>query len=138
MKLELINFLKELNALHSGRLIEQNINNYVEKVYKLATIHEIKKDGNIIAFIAYYDNDKKRNTAFLSILAIHTKFQNLGYGKLLLNEAVENLKQNNFERFDLEVLKSNIKAIKLYKKNGFQIIGEIGDKYKMRKLIQKC
>ena len=138
MKLELINFLKELNALHSGRLIEQNINNYVEKVYKLATIHEIKKDGKIIAFIAYYDNDKKRNTAFLSILAIHTKFQNLGYGKLLLNEAVENLKQNNFERFDLEVLKSNIKAIKLYKKNGFQIIGEIGDKYKMRKLIQKC
>ena len=61
---------------------------------------------------------------FVDILSIVVKkdFQNIGIGKLLLNEILKIAKKNNIQKIFLEVRKSNIIAQNLYGSFNFKLI----------------
>lgn len=54
-------------------------------------------------------------------LIVNKKFQNEGYGKKLLLWAMNNIRQSSNEPISLHVAKWNEKAVKLYKRMGFDI-----------------
>jgi len=58
-------------------------------------------------------------------IAVHPSFRRKGIGTMLLGSAIEELKGSvNRDHFlTLEVRESNIPAIRLYKKFGFEVIG---------------
>lgn len=64
-------------------------------------------------------------------IAFIKKFRSLGFGKEVLNILISHAKQNN-KPFELSVAKDNIRALKLYKYLGFQIIESHGYYYNMR------
>lgn len=64
-------------------------------------------------------------------LWIKKEFQHNGYGKILLQYAIGELKKNNAAQIFLEVRSDNIPAISLYKNFGFLEVGKRNDYYKV-------
>ena len=56
-------------------------------------------------------------------IAIHSDFRKKGYGKLLVEAIINNAKNESIKSMTLEVRRSNIAAISLYKKFGFYEFG---------------
>ena len=102
---------------------KKDISNYVNKHLKDTKI--IKKNDQVIGGVIYY---KENSKYLLDLIYIKDKYQNLGIGHNIIKNLIDNQKKNKTQ---LEVLKSNIKAVKLYKNLGFQIISETKNKYIM-------
>ena len=102
---------------------KKDISNYVNKHLKDTKI--IKKNDQVIGGVIYY---KENSRYLLDLIYIKDKYQNLGIGHNIIKNLIDNQKKNKTQ---LEVLKSNIKAIKLYKNLGFQITSETKNKYIM-------
>ena len=106
-----------------------------EKFLKYGTILAIQKDSCYIGFSAFYANDTENHTAFLSMIAVKKDYRGLSIGKELLDKTIEASKRNNMKKLKLEVLKDNIKAIRFYQNNGFEICSETENSFFMIKDI---
>ena len=123
MKYELIKLIKKHNYKDKGLHIKVEIEKYVSKLQENATILFINENG-IKAFAAFYCNEPTKNTAFLSLILVDEKTQGIGYGSFLLNNSIELLQRKGFKSYNLEVLKTNQKAIDFYKKFNFKVVQE--------------
>jgi ribosomal protein S18 acetylase RimI-like enzyme len=119
MREQIIELLVGLNNELGGKLIQIDIAGYVDKILKNATIITICKSQELQGFIAYYDNDIKKECAFLTMIAIRKKNENMGFGKMLMELSIKEIKKMGFKKYGLEVYHMNSKAINLYKKYGF-------------------
>ena len=61
--------------------------------------------------------------AHITILGVHPQYQRLGFGQLLLYTLMRCAWERRLERATLEVATSNISALSLYYKFGFQDVG---------------
>jgi ribosomal protein S18 acetylase RimI-like enzyme len=57
---------------------------------------------------------------WLNYLAISTRHQRQGYGRELVQKAIEELRKLGCQKLNVQVRKSNIKAIEFYKLVGFK------------------
>jgi ribosomal-protein-alanine N-acetyltransferase len=137
MKRQIIKLLFKLNDIHQGKLITNDINKYVDKIVEKASLVTIYNGSNLKGFIAYYDNDKMNQTAYLTMIAIEPYSQGLGYGKNLIDFSVKNLKRQGFKMYKLEVLKNNTKALTMYQKYGFVIEEDRSDFWLMNLELNK-
>jgi ribosomal protein S18 acetylase RimI-like enzyme len=119
MREQLIELLVIANHESAGRLIQINIDSYVDKILKNATIITINKNHQLQGFIAYYDNDIKKEFAYLTMIAIRKENENTGYGRMLMELSIKEIKKLGFKKYRLEVYHKNFKAINLYEKYGF-------------------
>ena len=119
MREELAKLLQSHNSRENGIMLTVPIEDYVTKIIHYATIVPYWIGGELKAFIAYYNNDKSKSLAFLTMILIDKDLQGKGLGKLLLEFSMGDLQKNGFKSYGLEVLKDNEKAIQLYTKLGF-------------------
>lgn len=135
MKNEIYNLLVLNNGDENGIEIKVPIEEYVDKVFNHATIVPYFQQGKLEGFIAYYMNDFSKKNAFLTMIVMNKDFQGKGIGKKLLRFAIDDIRNNNFEFFGLEVLKSNKKAIDFYVDFEFMIKEDRGLVWYMEKKI---
>ncbi len=57
---------------------------------------------------------------WLNYLALSPKFQRRGYGKRLVDEATEKLRELGCQKINVQVRKTNLSAIEFYKRIGFK------------------
>lgn len=95
---------------------------------KLREIFYVIKNGDRVAgYCIYYLKPEisfkglKKKSVVYSI-AIDKEFRKMGYGRKLIEESIKEMKLNGISSILLYVNISNIPAIKLYEKMGFQII----------------
>lgn len=131
MKANVLKLLKDNNSKESGIYIPIDLETYVDKLFQFSKIIAVHENGSFQGFISYYMNDSEKRFGYLSMILINKEYQNNGMGSFLIKSAIEDLKKNLFKVFQLEVLKSNDKAIKIYKNFGFNIIKEKRDLYLM-------
>lgn len=114
--IEIINYiLKNFNTrLSESEFNENPFNKYL-----------IIKEEEIIGLLVY---SVKYEQAEIEYLYINEKYRNKGYSKKLLDFMFTDLKRKSVEIVTLEVKKSNIKAINLYKKYFFKQVA-IREKY---------
>lgn len=134
MKDELVELVKKHNNQERGLLITIDLEQYVEKLYENATIFSISENG-VKAFIAFYCNDKDKNIAFLSLILVDEELQGSNLGSFLLKNSIELIKAKGFKYYHLEVLKTNIKAIKFYTNFNFIVFEENNLFFKMKKCL---
>jgi len=84
-------------------------------------------DGQLIGYICGWFLYEEFN---LTNLAVATRFQGRGYGKVLVNYLIDYVRQQGFKSIFLEVREFNDAARKLYEKCGFQIAGRRKKYYK--------
>lgn len=82
-------------------------------------------DDEIVAYLDYWITF---DSATIDKIAVKKNKRNQGFAGFLLKNAIENLKKQNVEFFTLEVRKSNLPALNLYEKYGFQKV-TIKEKY---------
>ncbi|WP_253287335.1 ribosomal protein S18-alanine N-acetyltransferase [Clostridium bornimense] len=73
-------------------------------------------NGEVIGYIGLWEIIDEGH---ITNIAIHPKFRGHGFGKILLSEAINYCKNNNFFGITLEVRVSNTVAINLYESLGF-------------------
>ena len=95
-----------------------------------------KNEKNVLGYIVFYGTIESTD---IFEVAIEKKYQGLGFGEILMTESIgklsedrKNLKENDLSekektdfsenKFLLEVNEKNVKALKLYKKIGFEEI----------------
>ena len=109
-----------------SRTLLQNLINSNSLFLKLVLS---KKVEDIIGYVILIKDDEHRFNLINFI--IRRKYQNKGYGSLLMQKTL-NIVNNHTEinKIILNVKTTNLKAIKLYKKFGFEIIERIEDYYR--------
>ena len=123
MKKELIKFLDKCNA--NNELYTVNTEEYVNKLLSKAVMVTHYNERKIVGFCAFYANDLTKSISFLSMICIDNEYRRKGIGGLMLNYWITYTKKQGFENCLLEVKKSNIKAIAIYKKLGFKKIKDL-------------
>ena len=102
-------------------------------------LQSISMGGKML--VAVDDNDSVIGTSWMTFdgrrihlhhFGVHPNYQRKGIGKLLVQESLRFVKQKGYQ-VKLEVHKSNIAAINLYKQFGFSFLGDY-DVYIIRDL----
>ncbi len=135
MKQELIDIISSQNKLMNGGLINQPVEEYVEKILNKASLLIYMIHGTIAGFVAYYCNDPLKQRAFLTMLCIAPENTGKGIGSYLLNCSIADIKSKGFIIYELDVKENNTAAIQLYKNAGFEIAGFTNSQLKMKKEI---
>ncbi|MBE5953954.1 MAG: GNAT family N-acetyltransferase [Lachnospiraceae bacterium] len=86
-------------------------------------------DNSFIAFWCMFDGDKvigavgvkdlDNNFCELKSLYVLERYHRNGYGRALLNEAIKFARDAGYNKMYLDSLSTSVKAIELYRKNGF-------------------
>ena len=74
--------------------------------------------------VGYIGSHNVLGEVYITNVAVFPEFRRNGFGKALVEFLVNEMKSENAEFVTLEVRKSNINAISLYEKCGFQKVGE--------------
>lgn len=111
-----------------------NLNDFFNKLSKNAIIIYASQI-DILAYVAFYANDKNSKEAYISLIAVKPEIQNYGIGKKLLNECICISCRYGMNKIALKVDKDNANAIKFYLKNGFNLKNEDNKQYLMEKYI---
>lgn len=78
-------------------------------------------DGKVCGFAVIYTSGDE---AELMDIAVHPDFRRMGIGEALMDTVISVCENEGIGRMMLEVRKSNINAINLYVKKGFEKVGE--------------
>ncbi|MBP3937785.1 MAG: ribosomal protein S18-alanine N-acetyltransferase [Clostridia bacterium] len=78
-------------------------------------------DGKILGYIGIHEICGE---AYITNVAVFPEYRRLGIGETLIDAATHGAKKRNCEFISLEVRISNIPAIELYKKQGYNIVGQ--------------
>ena len=81
---------------------------------KKDNIYVLYNDNIIIGSVACYGNE-------IDDLIVNKIHQNKGIGQKILLWAIEHIRKNNNKPITLHVAKWNVKALKLYLNNGFEV-----------------
>jgi len=76
--------------------------------------------GEIIGYIIFWII---MDEGHILSIAVHPSYRNMGYGSLLLKFSLDLLQKKAGKVMTLEVRRSNIPAISLYRKFGFRVVG---------------
>jgi ribosomal protein S18 acetylase RimI-like enzyme len=97
---------------------------YAEKITRLSTVFSIHERGYCRAFAAVYCNDCERRVAYMTMIAVRKDCRGRGLSNTLLTAVVCHLESIGFLCLQLEVYKSNPRAIAMYGRHAFQVVGE--------------
>lgn len=121
--------VEQLEGMLVPSLTDRNIN-LVEYAKKLSTYGKVwchYDMGKPISIIAGYFNDMETKTAYLSMLAIAKEYQGKKLSFSLLSEFEDYAIQNGMDYVKLEVRKHNGVAQNLYKKFGYEVLGDVSE-----------
>lgn len=107
---------------------------YVDKICNYASLIWCMYEGRDIGLCAFYAN--RPPMAFLTSLSVLKEYQGKGLAKDMLEKMVFFCEQNGCQLIMLEVYKENCRARRLYKKSGFVLIEEDGEKYTMCRKVK--
>jgi len=108
----------------SRRSMRNSLKSQFQEVWIAETNDPNPIQTGVLVLIKY-----KRSVRIFSI-AVQPGYQNLGIGKLLLQQAVEVARREMAEKITLEVNHEDKKLIKWYEQNGFTPVNIIRDYYK--------
>jgi ribosomal protein S18 acetylase RimI-like enzyme len=98
-----------------------DINTYSNKLVQNADCFFIKNRGKNIGFLAIYTNDHSGKIAFISSISIIPEYQGTGISQKLMDFSIKHAREKGMKYLRLEVSKNNIRAMKYYEKNIFNI-----------------
>lgn len=81
----------------------------------------VQMEGDRAVGLLILDIDKKKNHFYIEIVQIDRRYQGRGYGKIMMQWAVEYLRNQGAKELEIGVNRFNIAAQKLYHNVGFDI-----------------
>ena len=118
--------VERLEGMLVPSLTERDINlsQYAAKLSTYGKVWCHYDMGKPVSIIAGYFNDMESKTVYLSMLAVDKEYQGKKLASSLLSEFEDYAIQNGMDYVKLEVRKHNIAAQNLYKKFGYEVVGD--------------
>ena len=121
-KTEIFEFIQTVNNDFPIRLSDkQDLYELSNKIYNVSNVFFIKENGQIEGLICGYISSSFDERAYLSILAVKKEYRNKGIAKRLVEMFIQKCIEVNKTLIYGFTHKTNVNAIKLYKKFGFII-----------------
>jgi ribosomal-protein-alanine N-acetyltransferase len=105
----------------------QDIDGYLGKLQTSAELFTWGRLGQIDGFVAYYCNDERRTSAFITMVVVDPMFQGLGIGQSLVRAVIATARSRSLKSCRLRVHKDNHAANRLYEELGFCAVSTDGD-----------
>lgn len=125
----LVDFLREIDHDFVTPLSARvDLFEYAEKLRKNANFYIAYNLGsdNILGFIAFYANDKRKERAFVPIMGVANSLRGKGIGGRLIKMTLCHLKSDGFEKVAMEPWE-NGPARPLYERNGFKFVNKLSE-----------
>ncbi len=94
-----------------------------DRVFRLIAL----KDDRIVGYAYWRDQITRPGVPLLSI-AVADSHQGIGLGTFLMNCLIDEARRRRMRGIELHVFKHNQRAISLYKKLGFEMVGQTVDR----------
>ena len=141
---KLINYMKKVsNESHFLVRYPEEVNFTILQEKQI--INSIRRSDKDIMISVFIDNDIVANLGINCVgdnfktkhrcslgIAIIKKYQGLGLGNILIDEAVQFARYIGYEQIELGVFEDNIKARNLYHKHGFEVWGKNKNGFKLK------
>lgn len=104
---------------------------YFEKLKRHAELIIHQDSCGVLGYVFFYCNAADKKSSYITLIgtSMHARGKGVGYG--LLEHVLRLSKQRGFACCQLEVRKNNVHAFNFYKRVGFTIEQDRGDKYLM-------
>ena len=107
---------------------------YASKLYSHARFLVCRNSGGIIGCIAHYPN-RETSVVYIPLVWVDEENRGEGVAKEMFRIFFDKYSADDYRYSDLEVLKGNSHALRLYTLSGYGIIEDRGEKYLMRKKL---
>lgn len=101
-----------------------NINEYFKKISTNGNTYVINENNQTCAIACIYINDFTSKTSYITLIGVHKDCRRHGYAQILLDYCISESKNSGMNFIKLEVNKNNYPAIKLYRKNNFEVVDD--------------
>ena len=112
---------------------EVNLEQYAEKLLLHASFVCCMLEERVVGLLAYYKNQETKQL-YIPYVCVDNSFQGRGIGSEMIHYLVNKYSQS-FYSVALEVLKINKKGISFYKKIGFDVIEDRGEKFLLGRMF---
>lgn len=112
-----------------------DLDEYSKKIASKAILFTRFDNNTLIALCAIYASDKEHLQAYLTLLAVAPEFRGIGLAKKMIAEMEIYLLNEGFKSIRLEVYKTNLGALSMYKSLGYEIVEQSHHSYFLRKVI---
>ncbi|MEI6827061.1 MAG: GNAT family N-acetyltransferase [Desulfuromonadales bacterium] len=127
---EIVSLIMDEQERQQGRFIHNMpMETYLDKLGTGAEIVSNSIQGRCRGFVAYYCNDYKTKTAFITLVLVDQQDRGLGLGKALTDFVLNISKLRGFTSCQLEVKSDNMIAYSMYVSQGFEFIEERGESH---------
>ena len=113
-----------------------NPEEYVEKILNYAQRFECWNGTSLAGLVAIYANDKDSGASFITMVSVGTQYGGKGIAGNLIEQAIDFTRAKGFRRVRLEVFSANQRAIRLYRRFGFEEVQSGEDKLIMELELQ--
>lgn len=112
-----------------------DLGEYSKKIASKAILFTRFHEKTLIALCAIYATDKEHLQAYLTLLAVAPEFRGIGLAKKIIAEMEVYVLNNGFKSIRLEVYKTNLGALSMYKSLGYEIVEQSHHSYFLQKVI---
>jgi ribosomal protein S18 acetylase RimI-like enzyme len=113
-----------------------NILEYSEKIINNAETFEVWHEHKLVALVAVYLNDTRKQNAYITNVSVEKKFQGKGIASILLDTIIDKAITLKFKFITLRVMLDNQRAIGLYSLKNFSVLRKVDDKFiEMKKVL---
>lgn len=128
--------LLECDDQFDPRLSERvELGNFSNKIFVDAITFEAWHDNSLVGFVSAYMNDEKKHSAYINHVSVLNRFAGQGIASRLITNCISHAESSGLREIWLEVSKSNLPAIDLYTKLGFEVIRDDDSAYMMLKRL---
>ena len=128
-------FLEMLRTIYNTEDVkgyeEGDLDKYFEGKSDIVYVADL--DEKVIGYLSVEEHHDERDYLYLDDFCVGKAYRGNGLGSEFLKKAENYANERNVPAITLHVEKSNTGAIKLYEKNGYNIIRDDGDRYFLAK-----
>ncbi len=125
-----LTLVKELVAIEEEAFGRGGLNEWgLPPLIYHGAVYIIEADNNPAGIAEYMRDMEEENTAYLYGLAVAKEYRGQGWGKQLLAESLQEIKEKGIKQVELTVDPANKRACTLYRKFGFEKIEQRKDEY---------
>ena len=117
--------LERLMAQNSVKLAGEALRTYLAKIIEHGTLVALDDDGAVRGLVGFYANDFANRRAYGSCCVVDSSLRGQGWGTKLFRRMFDDSRAAGMTHLAGTVLKSNAKALKLYRDFGnCRIVGD--------------
>lgn len=117
---EIVSIFKLANPNESKERITEYTQNVLKRFPQFCWVYSLKSNNHVIGGITA-SILKKNEKGYILDIAVKKKYQNQGYGKILLHKVLSLFNELNFSQISLGVHYLNARVIPFYYKFGFRL-----------------